>query len=50
LSGSGSTVLCVAPRAESGRVASAMGEAFGAAGLRSAVSVLAADNTGLALE
>ena len=50
LSGSGSTVLCVAPQAESAAVAGAMEAAFGAAGLRCTVRVLAADNTGLVLE
>ena len=50
LSGSGSTVLCVAPRAMADAVAAAMQAAFGVAGLRSTARVLAADNAGLALE
>lgn len=50
LSGSGSTVLCVAPRACSGAVAEAMRTAFSSAGLTSTARVLAADNTGLMVE
>lgn len=50
LSGSGSTVLCVAPRAVAGAVAAAMQDAFTAAGLTSTARVLSADNTGLAVE
>ncbi len=50
LSGSGSTVLCVAPQAEADAVAYAMKAAFTAAGLRSTARVLMADNAGLAVE
>ena len=50
LSGSGSTVLCVAPKSSSAAVAVAMQAAFTAAGLTSAARVLAADNTGLVVE
>lgn len=50
LSGSGSTVLCVAPQAVADAVAHAMKAAFAAAGLRSTVRVLVADNDGLAVE
>lgn len=50
LSGSGSTVLCVAPQSASRLVADAMQAAFGVAGLRSTARVLAADNAGLVLE
>lgn len=50
LSGSGSTVLCVAPADSSARVASAMEAAFGAAGLASTARVLAADNAGMVSE
>ena len=50
LSGSGSTVLCVAPQASAKAVATAMQAAFAAAGLRSTARVLAADNAGLVVE
>jgi len=50
LSGSGSTVLCVAPKAAAAAVADAMKAAFTAAGLTSTARVLAADNTGLTVE
>lgn len=50
LSGSGSTVLCVAPRASAAAVAVAMQAAFSAAGIASTARVLAADNTGLTVE
>jgi len=50
LSGSGSTVLCVAPKASAAAVADAMKAAFTAAGLTSTARVLAADNTGLTVE
>ncbi len=50
LSGSGSTVLCVAPQVEAKVVAVAMQAAFTAAGLRSTARVLVADNAGLVLE
>ncbi|HTJ78629.1 MAG TPA: homoserine kinase [Rariglobus sp.] len=50
LSGSGSTVLCVAPRVTAEAVANAMQAAFSSAGLRSTVRVLTADNTGMAVE
>jgi len=50
LSGSGSTVLCVAPRTVADAVAQAMQAAFSAAGLTSTARVLTADNTGLVLE
>lgn len=50
LSGSGSTVLCVAPRPVADTVAQAMQAAFAGAGVTSAVRVLAADNTGLIVE
>ena len=50
LSGSGSTVLCVAPLAVAPAVAASMQAAFTAAGLTSTARVLAADNTGLAVE
>jgi homoserine kinase len=50
LSGSGSTVLCVAPLAEAATVAGAMRAAFAAVEIPSDARVLAADNTGLVLE
>lgn len=50
LSGSGSTVLCVAPKSSSAAVAVAMQAAFTSAGLTSTARVLAADNTGLVVE
>lgn len=50
LSGSGSTVLCVAPRAVAAAVATSMQAAFTQAGLTSTARVLAADNTGLVQE
>lgn len=50
LSGSGSTVLCVAPKASAAAVAEAMKAAFTDAGLTSTARVLAADNTGLVVE
>lgn len=50
LSGSGSSVLCVAPEAEGGLVGRAMASAFTAVGIASEVRVLRADNAGLSLE
>jgi len=50
LSGSGSTVLCVAPRASADEVAQAMKAAFAEAGVQSTARVLSADNTGLVVE
>jgi homoserine kinase len=50
LSGSGSTVLCVAPRAIADAVAQAMGAAFAEVGVKSTARVLAADNAGLVVE
>ncbi|CAM2793996.1 homoserine kinase [Rariglobus hedericola] len=50
LSGSGSTVLCVAPKSVAGEVARAMQAAFTEAGLTSTARVLSADNTGLTVE
>lgn len=50
LSGSGSTVLCVAPLSHAGAVAGAMQAAFGDAGLTSTARVLAAENQGLVVE
>ncbi len=50
LSGSGSTVLCVAPLSVAQAVAAGMQAAFAEAGLTSTARVLAADNTGLVLE
>jgi homoserine kinase len=50
LSGSGSTVMCVAPRESAAAVAQAMQAAFTAAGVTSTARVLAADNTGLTVE
>lgn len=50
LSGSGSTVLCVAPRSGASAVAEAMRAAFGAVGVQSNARILAADNTGLVIE
>ena len=50
LSGSGSTVLCVAPRAVADKVADAMQQAFAAAGVSSNARLLTTDNTGLAIE
>ncbi|MDF3059858.1 MAG: hypothetical protein K0R17_4073 [Rariglobus sp.] len=50
LSGSGSTVLCVAPQAVAGAVAKAMQGAFAGAGVTSTARVLTTDNAGLAVE
>jgi homoserine kinase len=50
LSGSGSTVLCVAPRPVAGAVAQAMQAAFAAMGVTSTARVLGADNAGLTIE
>lgn len=50
LSGSGSTVLCVAPRPVAEAVAKAMQTAFKEVGVTSTARVLAADNTGLTVE
>lgn len=50
LSGSGSTVLCVAPKQGADLVAAAMKKAFADAGLTSTARVLVADNTGIVLE
>ena len=50
LSGSGSTVLCVATRPTASAVAAAMQAAFASAGLTSTARVLAADNSGLVVE
>jgi homoserine kinase len=50
LSGSGSTVLCVAPAEFAEKVATAMTAAFASAGLTSTARILAADNAGLVLE
>lgn len=50
LSGSGSTVLCVAPSDSAEAVAGAMKAAFTMAGLTSTARILTADNTGLVLE
>lgn len=50
LSGSGSSVLCVAPAAQAAVVGAAMRAAFGALGVPSEVRVLAADNDGLVVE
>lgn len=50
LSGSGSTVLCVAPLAGASAVAEAMRAAFAAVGVQSTARTLAADNTGLVVE
>jgi homoserine kinase len=50
LSGSGSTVLCVATRPAASAVAAAMQAAFASAGLTSTSRVLAADNVGLVVE
>lgn len=47
LSGSGSSVLCVARPAKAGRVGTAMAKAFAAAGVKSRVFKLYADNEGL---
>lgn len=47
LSGSGSSVLCVAGNAEAAAVAAAMTRAFAEAGLRSEARTLRADNEGL---
>lgn len=47
LSGSGSSVLCVARPARAAKVARAMVEAFGAAGVKSRAFKLQADNDGL---
>ena len=50
LSGSGSTVLCVAQRPMAEATAAAMQAAFAIAGLTSTARILAADNTGLVVE
>ncbi|MBC7369763.1 MAG: homoserine kinase [Undibacterium sp.] len=50
LSGSGSSVLCVAPTAEAAQVGEAMAAAFAAVGIASEVRALSADNAGLNLE
>lgn len=50
LSGSGSSVLCVAWRAETGAVAAAMGAAFERAGVACEIRILGADNDGLVVE
>lgn len=50
LSGSGSTVLCVAPRAVADTVAEAMRAAFAGVGVKSVARVLSADNAGLTVE
>lgn len=50
LSGSGSTVLCVAPRQIAESVAEAMRAAFSSVGVTSTARVLAADNLGLTVE
>lgn len=50
LSGSGSTVLCVAPRAVADVVAKAMSDAFSGVGVTSTARVLTADNAGLTIE
>lgn len=50
LSGSGSTVLCVAPRSIADAVAEAMRSAFTGVGVTSTARVLTADNTGLTVE
>jgi homoserine kinase len=50
LSGSGSTVLCVAPRPAAAAVAQAMQAAFTSVGVTSTARVLSADNTGLTVE
>ncbi len=50
LSGSGSTVLCVAPAAEATKVAKAMTEAFAGVGVTSTARMLVTDNRGLAVE
>lgn len=50
LSGSGSSVLCVAPKAVANRVGGAMAAAFTAVGIASEVRDLRADNAGLNLE
>jgi homoserine kinase len=47
LSGSGSSVLCVAPRAGAPAVLQAMQAAFAAAGMASDARILSADNAGL---
>ncbi|HZZ57955.1 MAG TPA: homoserine kinase [Opitutaceae bacterium] len=49
LSGSGSSVLCVAERPGAAAVAAAMLQAFAAAGVKASARVLAADNYGLRL-
>ena len=50
LSGSGSSVLCVASVAIAGEVGAAMAKAFNTVGLASEVRTLHADNTGLRVE
>ena len=50
LSGSGSSVLCVATQATAEGVGGAMSEAFGRANLASVVRLLRADNEGLVVE
>lgn len=47
LSGSGSSVLCVAPRLQALGVQAAMQAAFAAAGMKSEARILSADNAGL---
>jgi homoserine kinase len=50
LSGSGSSVLCVAPATDAASVAGAMRGAFAAKEVTCEVRVLSADNDGLKLE
>lgn len=50
LSGSGSSVLCVAPKAEAARVGASMSAAFTKVGIASELRSLQADNGGLSLE
>jgi homoserine kinase len=50
LSGSGSSVLCVAPRPVAAAVQAIMQAAFTEAGVKSAARILAADNEGLRVE
>ncbi len=50
LSGSGSSVLCVASEGGAGSVASAMSAAFARVGVRSEARILTADNDGLRVE
>lgn len=49
LSGSGSSVLCVAPRTHASAVQEAMTKAFAAAGTTSDARILSADNAGLTI-